>query len=114
MGGCWSCGVTGTDGFVVHGVLSSLLGSVDLCQVRSVPLTWCIVTSSRSPYFEPSLDALGLRSDVIGSTKILSWARGAACDPECKQLSSSASAPSASSLGPPRSETRFKDDLPPL
>ena len=30
-------------------------------------------------------------------------------DPERKQLSSSAVAPLASSLGPPRSETRFKD-----
>ena len=30
-------------------------------------------------------------------------------DPERKQLSSSASAPSTSSLGPPRSETRFED-----
>ena len=30
-------------------------------------------------------------------------------DPERKQLSSSAAAPSTSSLGPPRSETRFKD-----
>jgi len=37
--------------------------------------------------------------------------KDALCDPERKQLSSSASAPSTSPLGPPRSETRFKDAL---